>query len=91
MSAAEDLPGGAGGAGQWVKTGALNDSTRETLIQLVEDVQMASGASEVVIMGTKSALAKVTGLQNVDWISNDMKAERHTTGKLGMWEGIRIK
>ena len=53
MSAAEDLPGGAGGAGQWVKTGALNDSTRETLIQLVEDVQMASGASEVVIMGTK--------------------------------------
>lgn len=91
MSAAEQLPGGAGGAGQWVKTGALNDTTRATLIQLVEDVQMASGAAEVVIMGTKSALAKVTGLQNVDWISNDMKQERHTTGKLGMWEGIRLK
>lgn len=91
MSAAENLPGGATGAGQWVKTGALNDTTRETLIQLVEDVQMASGASEVVIMGTKSALAKVTGLQNVDWISNEMKTERHTTGKVGMWEGIRLK
>lgn len=90
MSAAEDLPGGAGGAGQWVKTGALNDSTRETLIQLVEDVQMASGASEVVIMGTKSALTKVTGLQNVDWISNEMKAERHTTGRMTIWEGIRL-
>lgn len=91
MSAAENLPGGATGAGQWVKTGALNEATRETLIQLVEDVQMASGASEVVIMGTKSALAKVTGLQNVDWISNEMKTERHTTGKVGMWEGIRLK
>ena len=90
MSAAENLPGGATGAGQWVKTGALNESTRETLIQLVEDVQMASGASEVVIMGTKSALAKVTGLQNVDWISNEMKTERHTTGRVGMWEGIRL-
>lgn len=90
MDAAEKLPGGASGSGQWVKTGALNDTTRDTLIQLVEDVQMATGANEVVIMGTKSALSKVTGLQNVDWISNDMKTERHTTGRLGMWEGIRL-
>ena len=90
MSAAEKLPGGADGAGQWVKTGALDENTRGTLIQLVEDVQMATGATEVVIMGTKSALAKVTGLQNVDWVSNEMKNERHTTGKMGMWEGIRL-
>lgn len=90
MDAAEKLPGGASGAGQWVKTGDLNDTTRSTLVQLVEDVQMATGANEVVIMGTRSALAKVTGLQNVDWISNSMKEERHTTGRIGMWEGIRL-
>jgi hypothetical protein len=90
MDAAEKLPGGASGAGQWVKTGALDDNTRGTLVQLVEDVQMATGANEVVIMGTKSALSKVTGLQNVDWISNEMKNERHTTGRMGMWEGIRL-
>ena len=90
MDAAEKLPGGASGAGQWVKTGDLNDSTRSTLVQLVEDVQMATGANEVVIMGTRSALAKVTGLQNVDWISNSMKEERHTTGRIGIWEGIRL-
>ena len=90
LDAAEKLPGGASGAGQWVKTGALDSATRETLIQLVEDVQMATGANEVVIMGTKSALSKVTGLQNVEWISDDMKKERHTTGKIGMWEGIRL-
>lgn len=90
MSASENLPGGATGTGQWVKTGALDETTRETLVQLVEDVQMASGANEVVIMGTKTALSKVTGLQNVQWISNEMKNERHTTGKLGIWEGIRL-
>ena len=90
MDAAEKLPGGASGAGQWVKTGALDANTRDTLIQLVEDVQMATGANEVVIMGTKAALSKVTGLQNVEWISDDMKKERHTTGKMGMWEGIRL-
>ena len=90
MDAAEKLPGGASGAGQWVKTGALDENTRSTLVQLVEDVQMATGANEVVVMGTKSALSKVTGLQNVDWISNEMKNERHTTGRMGMWEGIRL-
>lgn len=90
IDAAEKLPGGADGSGQWVKTGALDENTRGILIQLVEDVQMATGANEVVIMGTKSALSKVTGLQNVDWISNEMKNERHTTGKMGMWEGIRL-
>jgi hypothetical protein len=41
-------------------------------------------------MGTKAALSKVTGLQNVDWISNEMKNERHTTGRMGIWEGIRL-
>lgn len=91
IDAAEKLPGGADGVGQWVKTGALDANTRNTLIQLVEDVQMATGASEVVIMGTRAALAKVTGLQNVEWISNEMKNERHTTGRMAMWEGIRLK
>ncbi len=90
LTAAEKLPGGASGSGQWVKTGALEDNTRATLIQLVEDVQMATGAGEVVIMGTKAALSKVTGLQNVEWITDEMKTERHTTGKIGMWEGIRL-
>jgi hypothetical protein len=90
LDAAEKLPGGASGAGQWVKTGPIDETTRSTLVQLVEDVQMATGANEVVIMGTKAALAKVTGLQNIEWISEDMKKERHTTGRIGMWEGIRL-
>ena len=90
MDAAEKLPGGSSGAGQWVKTGDLDSNTRGTLVQLVEDVQMATGAGEVVIMGTRAALSKVTGLQNVEWISDDMKKERHTTGRIGMWEGIRL-
>ena len=90
LTAAEKLPGGASGSGQWVKTGALEENTRATLVQLVEDVQMATGAGEVVIMGTKAALSKVTGLQNVEWITDGMKQERHTTGKIGMWEGIRL-
>lgn len=74
---------------QFNKTGAISDATRETLIELVEDVQMATG-NEVVIMGTKTALSKLTTLVNVEWISESMKEERHSTGRVAVWEGIRL-
>lgn len=76
------LPAG----GQWVKTAPLTASTKETFDTLVEDVRTANG-TDVVIMGTKSALSKLTNLASVDWVSDAMKNERHTTGRLGMFEG----
>ena len=90
LAAAEQLPGGATGSGQWVKTGELNDSTKEVFVQLIEDVQMATGM-EVVIMGTKTALSKLEGIQDINWISEDMRVARNTTGRIGHWEGIRLK
>ncbi len=71
---------------QFTKTGAL---VKETMIELVEDVQTANGC-EAVIMGTKTALAKLSALTDTQWISNNMKDERYTTGRLGLWEGIRL-
>ena len=85
MSAGDKLPAPA----QFVKTGALDTTTKDTFFTLVEDVQMATG-EEVVIMGTRSALSKLTGMGDVDWISNEMKQERYTTGKLGYFEGVRL-
>lgn len=73
-------------ASQFNKTGAL---VKEDLITLVEDVQTATG-EEAVIMGTKTALAKLTALSETQWISESMKDERHTTGRLGLWEGVRL-
>ena len=87
--AAEKLPGGASGAGQWVKTGALDTAAKDTFMTLIEDVQMATGM-DVVIMGTKSALTKLEGMQDINWVSNDMKVERNTTGRIGYFEGIRL-
>lgn len=89
LSAAAQLPGGATGSGQWVKTGPLDMNTKETFVQLIEDVQMATGM-EVVIMGTKTALSKLEGMQDINWVSEDMKVQRNTTGRIGYWEGIRL-
>lgn len=46
--------------------------------------------SEVVIMGTRAALASVFDLTNVAWASGDMKNEKYKTGMLGYFEGIRL-
>lgn len=89
ISAAEQLPGGATGSGQWVKTGDLTAATKEVFVQLIEDVQMATGM-DVVIMGTKTALSKLEGIQDINWVSDDMKVQRNTTGRIGYWEGIRL-
>lgn len=89
VSAASELPGGAGGAGQWVKTGDLGDATKDAFMTLIEDVQMATNM-DVVIMGTKAALSKLEGMQKIDWVSNEMKNERYTTGRLGYFEGTRL-
>ena len=89
VSAAEELPGGASGAGQWVKTGALDAAAKDKFMTLIEDVQMATGM-DVVIMGTKVALSKLEGMQDINWVSSNMKEERYTTGRLGYFEGVRL-
>lgn len=71
---------------QFNKTGAL---VKDTLITLVEDVQAANG-TEAVIMGTKTALSKLSALASTDWISDNMKDERNTLGRLGIWESVRL-
>jgi hypothetical protein len=90
QSAAAQLPGGATGSGQWVKTGALTEAEKAVFMQLIEDVQMATGM-EVVIMGTKTALSRLEGIQDIDWVSEDMRVQRNTTGRIGYFEGIRLK
>lgn len=67
-------------------TGSLTDTDLRTLCDLIS---MMTGRP-VVIMGTKVALRKVTGLQNANYISNDMKSEHYKTGLLGYWEGIEL-
>ncbi len=79
------LPAGS----QWVKTAQLTAATEDTFLQLVQDVETANG-TQVVIMGTRFALAKLTNLEDVKWISDDMKKERNTTGRVGHFMGYML-
>ena len=68
---------------QWYKSSAISSTTADTLRTLCMDVGIASN-SEVVIMGTRAALASVYALNNVDWASSEMKNEKYLTGKFGL-------
>ena len=72
--------------GQFKETGTI---TAENLNNLCDLVSTATGAP-VMIMGTRSALAKVMSLQNADYISDAMKDEHYRNGVLGMWEGKQL-
>lgn len=71
--------------GKFVETGSISADTMTNLAQLV---QTASG-KPVRIVGTQVGLAKLNGVVKTDWISEKMKDERHTTGRIGVWEGFQ--
>ena len=72
--------------GQFKHTGTV---TAEKLNALCDLVSTATG-NPVIIMGTRTALSKVTALQNATYISDAMKDEHYRTGTLGMWEGKEL-
>jgi len=85
MSAGSSLPSNS----QFNKTSQLTTATKATFIELVDDVGSANGTN-VVVMGTKTALSKFVDLCDADWISDKMKQERNTTGRLAVADGITL-
>lgn len=83
--AANKLPNNS----QFVKTGVLSADTKESFDTLLEDVGAANNA-DIVIMGTKTALKKLNGLADVDWISASQKEAVASSGILGTYEGTEL-
>lgn len=80
----------ASGAAQlpapFVATGTYSE---QDLIEVYDHVQAANGTRPVIV-GTKSALAKVTAGMGVEWYSSDMKNERNNTGRIGTYLGMEL-
>jgi hypothetical protein len=77
------------GAGTYLPS-AFQESgsfVKDTMLELVAKVQTASQKT-VRIAGTKQALAKLDSVLSAEWISEEMKNEKHTTGRIKVWEGI---
>lgn len=72
----------------FVNTGALSSATKDDFDEIVDNVRSLYG--DAVIVGTKNALRKITGLANVQWASEGQKAEIAGMGRLGSYEGTTL-
>lgn len=71
--------------GTFLETGSL---TTDNMFRLVSRVETESGKT-ARIAGTKMGLAKLNSLVDSSWVSDDMKNERNTTGRVRIWEGVQ--
>lgn len=75
----------------FVNTGTLSSGTKAAFDKIVANVGDANpGASEVIIMGTKTALQALNALEDVNWISNLAKDSVYNIGRMGLYEGTRL-
>ena len=73
---------------QFKGTGTLGSATKDQFDTLLEDVATANDNVPVIVMGTKTALKKLTALADIDWITEVQKGEVAATGRLGSYEGV---
>ena len=74
---------------KWYTGGKLEAANHDAFVQLISDVGLANG-SDVMIVGTKPALAQLKNLGDVTWISEAAKTDVYTTGRIGTFEGTQI-
>lgn len=84
VAAGKNLP-----ESKWYTGGKLESAHHEKFVQLISDVMLATG-SEVMIVGTKPALAQLKNLGDVTWISEEAKKDVYNTGRIGTFEGTQI-
>ena len=74
----------------FVGTGTLSQATKAQFDAIVENVSAANNGADVVIMGSKSALSKISALADVYWAAAGQKDNVMYTGNIGIYEGTRL-
>ena len=89
-TAAQHLPVQTG----FVGTGTLSASTKAAFDEIIENVSAANDGAEVVIMGTKSGLAKISAIADVTYngalIATAQKDSVMNTGNIGIYGGTKL-
>ena len=75
---------------QFKGTGTLDSTNKASFDAIVEAVSAANNGAEVVIMGTKLALSKISGMADVNWAAKDQRDSVMNTGNIGIYEGTRL-
>lgn len=71
-------------------TGTLDPSTKGDFDDILSAVSAANNGAEVIIMGDKAALSKISGMADVNWAAKDQRDSVMNTGNIGIYEGTRL-
>lgn len=71
-------------------TGTLDATNKDDFDDIVSAVSAANNGAEVIIMGDKAALSKISGMADVSWGAQDQKNSVMNTGNIGIYEGTRL-
>lgn len=74
---------------KWNVRGELTTANHDRFVQLISDVQLATGSTATII-GTRTALSGLRNLGDVQWVSEAAKEDVYRTGRLGTFEGVQI-
>lgn len=86
MSAGDKLPTNE----QFNVTKELTPANKERFDEILSDVSSANDGADVVIIGLKTDLKKLSALTDIDWISEDQKKQVAELGRLGSYEGTTL-
>lgn len=75
---------------QFAKSMAISAANKATFDELIDDVSIANDNVPVYILGTKSALRKISALADIDWVTEDQKKDVAAMGRLGSYEGTTL-
>lgn len=75
---------------QFAKSMAISSANKATFDELIDDVSIANDNVPVYILGTKSALRKISALADIDWVTEDQKKDVAAMGRLGSYEGTTL-
>ena len=71
-------------------TGTLDSTNKGDFDDIVSAVSAANNGAEVVIIGDKLALSKISGMADVNWAAKDQRDSVMNTGNIGIYEGTRL-
>ncbi|WP_125154449.1 hypothetical protein [Clostridium rectalis] len=64
------------------------DFTESRMLEICDHVSSSCGNAPITIVGTRTALNKMTGTINSEWISEGMKEAKNLKGIISHWDGI---
>lgn len=70
---------------EYVKSGSI---TQQEILDLASELADVTGR-EIMIVGTHSAMNKLYSKFDMNWVSEQMKDERNSTGRIGVVNGFR--